>query len=232
MKSIKAIFIKQSIDLIKNRSILIQFAVFPVIAFIMTELVAKADESIPDNMFTIMFATMFAGMVILTTAANIIAEDKELKSLRFLIMAGVKPHEYLFGIGGALIFSSLLISIVFAFMGNFTGREFIIFISVILLSSTASMILGASIGILSKNQQSAVATGMPIAMVLAFCPLVTMFNKTAEKIFFIFYTQQMSIVMNNLSTGIIHPLLIILANIAVYTVFFSIVYKKKGLKSL
>lgn len=231
MRSIKAVFFKHALDIFKNRMVLIQFAVFPIIAFAMTELVAKADDTIPDSMFVMMFAAIFAGMIMLTTTAGVIAEDKEHKSLRFLIIAGVKPYEYLLGMGGVLLSASLIVSCVFALMGGFDGRRFLLFLSVMMLGSTASMLLGASIGIFSKNQQAATAISMPVAMILGFCPIFTLFNETAKRIFSIFYTQQMSLVVNDFSTDIVNPILIILSNIAALTVLFTLVYKKKGLKS-
>jgi ABC-2 type transport system permease protein len=231
MRSIKAIFIKHALEMFKNRMVLIQFAVFPIIAFAMTELVAKADETIPDTMFVMMFAAIFAGMIMLTTTTGLIAEDKEHKSLRFLIMAGVKPYEYLLGMGGVLLSANLLISCVFALMGGFDSRGFIQFLCVMTLGSAASILLGASIGILSKNQQAATAISMPVAMALGFCPIFTIFNETASKLFSIFYTQQMGVVVNDFTGDIVKPILIILSNIAVLTVLFTLVYKKKGLKN-
>jgi ABC-2 type transport system permease protein len=231
MRSIKAVFIKHALDIFKNRMVLIQFAVFPIIAFAMTELVAKADDTIPDTMFVTMFAAIFAGRIMLTTTAGIIAEDKEHKSLGFLIMAGVKPYEYLLGMGGVLLCASLIVSCVFALMGGFGGRGILLFLSVMMLGSTASILLGTSIGILSKNQQAATAIGMPVAMILGFCPIFTMFNDTAKKIFSIFYTQQMGVVVNDFSADIVNSILIILSNIAVLTVLFTLVYKNKGLRS-
>lgn len=230
MRSIKAVFIKHALDIFKNRVVLIQFAVFPIIAFAMTELVAKSDDTIPDSMFITMFASIFAGMIMLTTTADVIAEDKEHKSLRFLIMAGVKPYQYLIGMGGVLLSASLLVSLVFALMGGFIGQGFLLFLLVMFSGSTASMLLGATIGILSRNQQAAIAISMPVAMVIGFCPIFTMFNETARIIFSIFYTQQMSVVVSDLSAGIVSPFIIILSNIAVLTIFFTVVYKKKGLK--
>ena len=230
MRSAKAIFIKQVLDLFKNYMVLIQYIIFPVVAFVFTELVAKADDTIPDSMFVTMFAAIFSGMTLISTTVSVIAEDRERKSLRFLIMAGVKPYEYLLGIGGVIICASLLVSVVFALMGGFAGREFVIFVSVMVLGSVASMLLGATIGIVSKNQQAATAVGMPIAMILGFGPMITMFNETAEKVFGIFYTQQMNVVANDFSVAIAQPLLVILANIAVLLILFILAYKKKGLR--
>ena len=100
MRSAKAIFKKQLHDVRKNRMVLIQFIMLPMMAFVMTELVAKPAADIPNSMFVTMFAAMFVGMTPLMATASAIAEDRERKSLRFLVMAGVKPHEYLLGVGG------------------------------------------------------------------------------------------------------------------------------------
>ena len=121
MRSIKAIFIKQAKDMIKNPMVFIQFIIYPAVAFLMTELVAKSNQYIPANMFVTMMAAIFAGMALITSTAAVIAEDIERKSLRFLVMAGVKPHEYLTGIGGFLLLAGTFVSFVFGLIGNFTG---------------------------------------------------------------------------------------------------------------
>ncbi|MCL2254227.1 MAG: hypothetical protein FWC09_07255, partial [Lachnospiraceae bacterium] len=103
MRIIKTMFIKQAKDMFKNPVSLVQFLIFPAVAFIMTVLVAKDNPDIADSMFTTMMAGIFAGMAIITTVAGIIAEDTEHKSLRLLIMAGVKPYQYLTGLGGFIL---------------------------------------------------------------------------------------------------------------------------------
>ncbi len=230
MNSARAIFIKQFRDTFKNRMVLIQFIVFPVMAFVLTELVAKPDTTIPNNMFVTMFAAMFVGMTPLMMVNSAIAEDKEHKSLRFLVMAGVKPYEYLLGIGGFVLAVCTLISVLFGFIGGFSGLEFAKFVAVLILGSATSVLLGALIGILSKNQQAAAAIGVPIFMILAFSPMVAQFNKTVAKVASIFYTQQVNTLVNNFSANTTKPFLIILANIAVLTVLFVAAYRKKGLK--
>lgn len=231
MRSAKAIFIKQLRDTLKNRMVLIQFIMFPAMAFIMTELIAKANEDIPNSMFVLMFAAMFVGMTPLVMANTAIAEDKEHKSLRFLVMAGVKPYEYLLGIGGFVLLICTIVSIIFGLIGGFEGLMFVKFISILILGSIASTILGATIGILSKNQQAATALSTPIFMILAFTPMIASFNTTIEKIAGIFYTQQVNILVNDFSAGLTKPLLIILTNMAILLILFIIAYKKKGLKN-
>ena len=231
MRSIKSIFTKQLRDLFKNLIVLIQFIVFPIVAFIFTEIVAKPNADLQNSMFVTMFAGIFAGMSTLTAVSGIIAEDREHKSLRFLIMAGVKPHQYLLGICGVIMAASLVVSIVFGLMGGFTGVDFIILIVALMLGAIASSLLGAAIGIVSKNQQAATAMAMPIGMILGFTPMLAIFNDTIKDVFSIFYTMQVNALVNDFSADLTKPILIILANVAVFAILFALAYNKKGLRS-
>ena len=231
MKSVQAIFTKQALDMFKNKEVLIQFIIFPLVAFVMTELVAKKNTDIPYNMFVLMMSSIFTGMALLTTMSSIIAEDKERKSLRFLVIAGVKPYEYLLGIGGVIFTASMLVSLTFGLMGNFSPENFGKFIAVMMLGAVASILLGSTIGIISKNQQAAIGLAMPLAMLLGFSPMIAMFNETAKKIFSILYTHQLNVVVNDFSANLIKPLLVMLANIIVLLILFVVAYTKKGLKN-
>jgi len=231
MRSAKAIFIKQAKDMFKNPMVLVQFIIFPAVALIMTELISKSNEDIPNNMFVTMMAAIFAGMALVTSAAGVIAEDIERKSLRFLVMAGVKPHEYLLGTGGFILLTGMIVSIVFGLIGTFTGTEFAKFMTVMTTSVSASILLGAAIGMLSKNQQAATAIGMPIAVILGFTPMIANFNKTVEKAASFLYTQQLNVIVNDFSANFTKAIIVIGANIAFLTILFVLAYKKKGLKS-
>jgi ABC-2 type transport system permease protein len=230
MRSGRAIFRKQMMDTFKNRMVLVQVLLYPVIAFIMTELVAKADDTIPNGMFVAMFAAMFVGMspAIMTNSA--IAEDREHKSLRFLIMAGVKPWEYLLGVGGFVLLICSLVSVFFGLIGGFTGMELVRFIAALIIGSMASALLGAIVGIFSKNQQAASALGIPIFMILAFMPMIAQFNATVKKVASVLYSQQVTVLVSDSSAGAGKPFLVMGVNIVVLTVLFMVVYTKKGLK--
>ncbi|MCL2342950.1 MAG: ABC transporter permease [Firmicutes bacterium] len=230
MKSVKAIFVKQARDAIKNATIFIQFILFPIMAYVMTTLIS--DPSIPHNMFIFMFAAMFVGMTPLLLISSAISEDKEHKSLRFLSMAGVKPYHYLLGIVGFILIACALVSVVFALLAQLSGMMMVRFIAILLLCSVASALLGAIIGVFSKNQQSATALATPIALIFALVPLLSQFNDSLKMVGNFFYTQQMNVIFgSDPSASIVKPLLIILANIAVFLVLFILAYKKKGLNS-
>lgn len=230
MRSARTIFIKQAKDMFRNTGVLIMFIIFPAVAFIMTQLIAKSNDAIPSNMFVTMMAAIFAGMGLITSMSSIIAEDIERKSLRFLVMAGVKPHEYLLGTGGFVLLAGSITSVVFALIGDFTTVELLKFLAVMILSVAASIILGASIGMLAKNQQAATAIGMPVAMILGFTPMIATFNKTVEKMASALYTQQLNVIVNDFSANFTKALAVIGANILVLIVLFIWAYRKRGLK--
>jgi len=232
MSSIKAIFMKQARDAFKNATIFIQFILFPIMAYAMTEMMAKPNDDIPNSMFVTMFGAMFAGMTPLTLTAMAIAEDKEHKSIRFLSMAGVKPHHYLSGIAGFILLASALVSVVFGLIGEFSGVLLAKFIFVLFLSSVASALLGATVGVFAKNQQAATALATPISIVVALFPTFAEFNESLARVANLLFTQQASNILNSDPTAsMASPLLIIFANIAVFLVLFVLAYKKKGLNS-
>ena len=168
-----------------------------------------------------MMAAVFAGIV---------AEDKEKKSLRFLAMAGLKPASYILGVGGVMFLVSALPVLAFAFIGDLQGEAFRNFVAIMMSGVAASVLLGLSIGILSDNQQAATGLAMPVAMVLGFGPMISDFNETVHEIMLFFYTQQFNEV-NNHPDYLARPFMVMGINILVLVIFFTIVYKQKGLKS-
>ena len=60
MNNVAAILKKQLKDTFKNKTILIQFIMFPLMTLIMNN--AMKIEGMPENFFVSMFATMYIGM--------------------------------------------------------------------------------------------------------------------------------------------------------------------------
>ena len=97
MKNITAVFLKQIKETFRNKTILIQFLMFPVMVIIMENAIKL--ENMPEHFFVKLFAVMFVGMAPLTCMSAIISEEKEKNTLRALMMSNVKPFENLFGVG-------------------------------------------------------------------------------------------------------------------------------------
>ena len=244
MRNVKAIFKKQLKGTLKTPQILFQFIIFPLLAFLMNIMMVTDFEGVPEdiaamltanmpNMVT-MQAGMFAGMGLIIIISSMVAEDIEKKSLRFLMMAGVKPVSYLLGTSGVILFVSFFTAAAFSLIGNFSGLDFWIFTASLMSGVTASVVLGATIGILTKNQQSASALALPIAIVLGFGPMMAQFNDNIARFLHIFYTQQLNVVASYLTVGGVETALwqsfaIMWANVAVLGVLFAFAYFRKGL---
>ena len=140
MKNIFIIIKKQLLDTFKNKTVLIQFIMFPVLTLSYGHAI-KIDD-MPEHFFTKLFSVMYIGMAPLTSVASIIAERKERNTLRVLIMANVKPVQYLLGVciyvwticmlgacmiatgfeGSDIPFYMLIMAVGFAYICTWQGR--------------------------------------------------------------------------------------------------------------
>lgn len=245
MKSFKAIFRKQLLDTLKNMEILMNFVIYPLMAWMMGAFATPNFDGVPEDIaqmlaagmpnMVMMMATMFAGMGLIPVVSSIISEDIEKKSLRFLSMAGVKPISYLLGVGGVTFFLSIFATFAFGFIADFRDmRELLIFVAAMLSGVVASIFLGATVGILSRNQQAASGLSMPAAVVLGFGPMLAQFNGTIRTLMTPFYTQQLNAIADYFAGGpaampLWQSFAIIWGNVLVLGIVFAVVYRKKGL---
>lgn len=229
MNNIFAIFKKQLKDTIKNKTVLIQFVMFPVLTVIMNN--AVKIEGMPDNFFVNLFAAMFIGMAPLTSIASVISEEKETNTLKVLVMSDVKPYEYLLGIGSYIWIMCMLGSAVICAAGNYTYKEAALFMCIMAAGILASLLIGAAIGVLSKTQMTATSVTVPVMMIFSFMPMLSMFNSSIEKIARFTYSEQVSRMLENIGGLQIDTksILIIGANMIVFLLIFIFSYRKKGL---
>ena len=195
MHNIGVIIKKQIKDTLKNKTVLIQFVMFPVLTLIFENAINIPD--MPELFFTKLFSVMYMGMAPLVAVASIIAEEKEKNTLRVLTMANVKAWEYLAGIGiyvwaicmaGAGVMATTLSSGDIPFYLGVMAAGFII-----------SIAIGACIGIIASNQMAATSLSLPVMLIFSFMPMLAMFNDKIEKIAGIFYTQQIRELLGNMT---------------------------------
>ena len=226
MNNIVAIFKKQLKDTLKNKTVLIQFVMFPVMTLIINNAIKMQD--MPENFFVNLFATMYIGMAPLTSIASIISEEKEKNTLRVLIMSNVKPYEYLLGIGSYVWFACMLGGIVICAAGGYSLQTSIAFMGIMAVGILTSLLIGAIIGIWSKTQMMSTSIAVPVMMVFSFVPMLSLFNSTVEKIARIIYSEQISRMLsqiNNLQLKV-ENIGIIVMNIFIAAVIFIIIFKK------
>jgi len=226
MNNIIAIIKKQLKDTLKNKTVLIQFIMFPMLTLIMNY--AIVIDGMPENFFVNLFAVMYIGMAPLTSMASIIAEEKEKNTLRVLIMSNVRPHEYLLGIGIYVWVICMIGAFVICTVGGYKPEAGVTFMSIMAIGILASLLVGAAIGTWSNTQMMATSVTIPVMMLFSFLPMLSLFNNTIAKVAKFTYSEQISLMLgqvNNLQLKA-ENICIIIANILIAAVLFAVTYKK------
>jgi len=223
---VKAILWKQLKDTLKNKAVLIQFIMFPVMTVIMEN--AISIQGMQEHFFANLFAVMYIGMAPLTCMAAIISEEKEKNTLRVLQMCNVKAMEYLLGNAVYIISMCMLGSLVIGLAGGYQGRTLVIFMLVMLLGHSIAVLLGATIGAISKNQMMATSVTVPAMMVLSFLPMLSMFNETIGKVAKFVFSGQLYVMINNMEAMQWNPenTAILGGNVVLVLGVFLVAYKK------
>ena len=102
------------------------------------------------------------------------------------------------------------------------------FLAIMAVGILASLLIGAAIGILSRNQMMATSLTVPVMMIFSFLPMLSMFNETIKKVARFVYSEQISILMNHLGSGQVkfESVVVILLNMAAAFCCFVCAYKK------
>lgn len=229
VRNLTAVFWKQGKDTFKNKTIFIQFVMFPLLTIIMEK--AIRIEGMPEHFFTNLFATMYIGMAPLTCMAAIISEEKEKNTLRVLLLSNVKPLEYLMGTGGYIWMVCMIGAGVFCWTGHYTGQSAAAFLGIMALGILVSILIGAAIGTGSRNQMMATSVTVPVMMIFSFLPMLSMFNATIEKIAKITYSQQINYLIRTVGNFELkmEQGVVILLNILIALLLFHYAYRKCGL---
>ena len=228
MRNIGVIIKKQIKDTLKNKTVLIQFVMFPVLTLIFEHTINIPD--MPELFFTKLFSVMYMGMAPLTSVASIIAEEKEKNTLRVLTMANVKAWEYLEGIG--IYVWTICMAGAGVMATTLPSRDIPFYLGVMAAGFLISIAIGACIGIISSNQMAATSLSLPVMLVFSFMPMLAMFNDKIEKIAGIFYTQQIRELLGSMTFDGIktETMLVVAVNALLALILFFVAFKRKGLE--
>jgi len=228
MRNVWIIIKKQWKDTLKNKTILIQFVMVPVLTLVMER--AIHVNGMPELFFTKLFSVMYIGMAPLTSVAAILSEEKEKNTLRVLMNANVKAWQYLLGVG-VYVWCICMIG-AFVMSTGIESAHRIMYLCLMGMGLIISILAGACVGIFAKSQMSATSLVIPTMMVLAFAPMLAMFNENIAKVAKVFYTQQIRLQMNNLSFANIswESVFVLCVNAVILVVLFGVIYRRKGLE--
>ena len=228
MHNIGVIIKKQIKDTLKNKTVLIQFVMFPMLTLIFENAINIPD--MPELFFTKLFSVMYMGMAPLVAVASVIAEEKEKNTLRVLTMANVKAWEYLAGIG--IYVWTICMAGAGVMATTLSSGDIPFYLSVMAAGFIISIAIGACIGIIASNQMAATSLSLPVMLIFSFMPMLAMFNDKIEKIAGIFYTQQIRELLGNMTFDGIktETMLVVAVNALLALSLFFAAFKRKGLE--
>lgn len=228
MRNIGVIIKKQIKDTLKNKTVLIQFVMFPVLTLIFEHAINIPD--MPELFFTKLFSVMYMGMAPLTAVASIIAEEKEKNTLRVLTMANVKAWEYLAGIG--IYVWTICMAGAGVMATTLSSGDIPFYLCVMAAGFLISIAIGACIGIIAANQMVATSLSLPVMLIFSFMPMLAMFNDKIEKVAGIFYTQQIRELLGSMTFDGIktETMLVVAVNALLALILFFVAFKRKGLE--
>ena len=223
-QTMQAILIKQFKDLSKNMERLLLFFVYPIVAAIMTN--AMSTVPVPQTFFVSVFATMHAIFSPIMVAASMVAEEKEKKTLRELMLANVTTMEFLLSIASSVFVLTVLTAIPFIFIGKYQGIEAFGVILCIAVGSLVSIILGMSFGAIAKNAVSVNAFALPAGMILSFGPMLAGFSPAIRNVTKFLYGQQISDWIQDIHKLSLQGILVVVINCLVVAFVFFVAFRR------
>ena len=231
MKShhITAIFKKTLKDMIRNKRQLLFFLMFPAMTYLFYYTMTE-----DNNFFPIVFLPINILFCSMNIMSSVIAEEKEKGTLRSLMFANIKPMEYFLGNGLFVLLATIVSSSLFLPLIEISGINYLYFYLFVSLSSICSMVLGATVGIVVKNQMSANGICSPITIILGMLPTFGAINESFLKLSKILYTTRFADTIAEITskTSVTINFEIILTyiiNFIVCLIIFAFVYKRKKL---
>ena len=149
MRNVRAVFVKQVWDTLKNLQVLVLFIVYPVVTFVMIQ---AMGAQVGDRYFFLsMFAVMHCVFTPMVSTAAAVSEEKEKNTLRILILSGVKPVEYLLSIALFIWIATQVTGFAFIAMGNCSFRQGAVLFVLFTAGCLPSTLLGLCIGLQARK---------------------------------------------------------------------------------
>ena len=227
-RRVNALVIKEFKDLARNLNVFVMW-LMPIIGAIVLSFIKNLSDS------TIAYSVI--NLVILNCClvspivmAMIIAEEKEKNTMRTLMLSGITPVEFLLGKAAVTWLITLAINAFIYFQFRISFKILVGSVVISMLFALIMIIIGAVIGMYSKNLMSAGTNSMPITMLFVFIPMYSRLNKGVELIAKYLPSYHSQILLNNvfkgegLSASNILPLFVWLV---IAVAIFALAFKKR-----
>ena len=226
MNKITALYIKQMKNIGYNLFIAIGF-VMPLLFAFLFAYIMPGTESIALSMGVL---TNIA-FVSTNTMCVLIAEEKEKNTLNVLITSTVSALDFLLSNALTTITMTSAINILVYLICAPVDISFLPFMLVTTFGAIAAVVLGAIIGLVSKNQMTASSIITPFALIFMMVPMLAGGVPSLRLAGNMMYSQQTIVMLSDIANGVLSltSIGVIAANTAVFSIAFVLVYKRFGL---
>lgn len=226
-RKVKAIFIKELKDALRNNRIVFLFLLFPVFTYLLAAFLREGMGTNP-----LIFLMMHVSMIPIMVTAALIAEEKDKNTLRVLILSNIKPMQYLLGMGSFVFLINFITSCLFFPLLHMNIMDIPKFIVLIVIAIFCSTILGAIVGMVVKGGANIATATLPATIIFAALPILAVAtgNEFMALIASGLYTGQFITIIFNISQYFtFFRILIMVINILVLLLVFTLVYNQRKL---
>ena len=152
----------------------------PVGLTLIARMISGSDFSEADGLFSLgmsLSLSIVMGAVLL--GSSMLAEEKEKHTLRVLMTSGISGKQYIIGslVPYTLIVEGINLVLLPICNVRLSLRNFVYFIGITLVTTAITMLLGFTIGIISKNTTEASAYVTPLFLILGMYPIFGSLNE-------------------------------------------------------
>lgn len=223
---ILAVFKKQAMDIPYMRGILIQFFIYPL--FLSLFQFSQSEQT--KMLIMSIMATFFIGSSPILIVSSIIREDKYSGALKSMMLASVRPLEYMIGTGLVLLIVAIPTSMILGFMAGYPLLKYLYFIAILMVGITLTTIIGCSISMQASNGTNAMTMLSLLSMANGFIPVLEMIYPSTYNVTKFWYTQQIKRIIIMLYTEFDettkYGFLIVGINMVVILFLFVLSYRK------
>lgn len=226
LRRIKAVLKKQFADKGGLKALMFQLLSYPLIILLFSfSLKAEAKYSIVAAI-----TPLFFGSAPMLTVNNLIREDRTSGALRAMMLASVRPLEYMAAIGCYMLITMGLTSVIIGIISGLTGLKLIYFVAATTTGVLLTVMLACVFSLRKNDGANSVMLINVVSIINGIIPLLDLFYPSVNVVTKFWYTKQVKTVITSLYTDSIDGLLfafsVIAVNLAVFIAIFVIAYRK------
>lgn len=231
LRRIKAVYKKQFFDKTSLRSMLFQSLIYPLMAIMFS---ISGDES--EKLLMVSTLTpMFVGSSPMLTVNNLVREDKNGGSLRALMLASVRPLEYITAVALFMLTVSGITALLMGLAGGIGGIEILYFFAASMLGCLLTVLLACAVSFRNNNSANSIMLINVLSLANGFIPLIGIYYPSATAVTKYWYTQQVKDIMFSIFTGETQDLAlsfgVMIATLLVFLALFIISFRKNRIFS-